>query len=101
MTVMAGNERGGGGSSPTNPKTGLAGNRKTKNAGHLRNWSNRGKTCLLYGSGQSTEEFRVLKDYSAKYFAQQPHSDREARSNGKKNVVRLSSLMAQQKMWTA
>ena len=41
------------------------------------------KTILLHGPGHSFEECNVLKQYSKKYTAQQPHKDNEYRSGGK------------------
>ena len=58
---------------PKTPKTGCAGKRKTRNAGHPRDRPTGGKPCLLHGTGHSTEECKVLKDYSAKYSTQRPH----------------------------
>ena len=41
------------------------------------------KTCLLHGSGHSSDECKVLKVYSEKYAAQRPHKPTEALSGGK------------------
>ena len=49
-------------SSPTNPKKGRSGKRKTKNAGHPSDRPTGGKTCLLHGPRHSTEECKVLKE---------------------------------------
>ena len=48
--------------SPTNPETGRAGKRRTRNAYHPRDWATRGKTWLLHGPGNSTEYCKVMKD---------------------------------------
>ena len=37
---------------------------------------------MLHGPGHSTEECKVLKEYSAKYAVQQPHNEKEACSVG-------------------
>ena len=47
--------------SPTNPKMGRAGKRKTRNVAHLIDRPTGGKTCLFHGPGHSTEECKVLK----------------------------------------
>ena len=67
----------------TNPETGGAGKRKKINAVHPSDRPTRGKKCLLHGPGNSTEECKVLMDYSTKYAVQRPHRE-EARSSGNK-----------------
>ena len=37
-------------------------------------------TRFLHGPGHSSEEWKVLRDYSKKYTAQRPHKDNEAHS---------------------
>ena len=65
-------QKGGEYASPTNPRTGRAGKRKAKNAGHPIDLLAGGKTYLLHGTGHSIEECKLLKDYSKKYAIQQP-----------------------------
>ena len=81
---------------PTNPETGRAGKSNTRNAGHPGDCTTGGKKCFLNSPGHSTEECKVLKDYSTKYATERPHKE-EAYSSGNKNVVRTSSLTAKQK----
>ena len=66
--------RGGESNSPTNPEKGRVGKRKSKNAGHPSDRPTRWTTCLLHGPGHYTEEYRVLRHYSAKNAAQRPHN---------------------------
>ena len=40
---------------------------------------------MLHGPGQSTEDWKVLKEYSAKYASQRPYNEKESRSGGNKN----------------
>ena len=54
-----------------------------------KNTTSSDKTCLMHGPGHSPEECKVLKEYSKKYTPHQPHKDTEARSSGRKNVIRL------------
>ena len=65
--------KGGEAASPTNTEKGRTGKRKTINAGDPSYRTTGGKTCLLHGPGNSTEECKVLKDYFKKYAAQRPH----------------------------
>ena len=62
--------------STTNPKKGHAGKRKTKIAVYLIDQPTGGKTCLLHGPGYSMEDCKLLKKYSSKYAAQQPHHEK-------------------------
>ena len=39
---------------------------------------------MLHGPGQSTEDWKVLKEYSAKYASQRPYNEKESRSGGNK-----------------
>ena len=75
--------KGGEAASPTNPDTSRTGKRKTRNAGHPSDRLTRGKTCLLHGTGHSTEECKGLKGYSTEYTVQRPHKE-EACSGGNK-----------------
>ena len=43
------------------------------------------KTRLLHGTGHSSVDCRVLKEYSKKYATQQSHKENEAWSGGKIN----------------
>ena len=40
-------------------------------------------TCLLHGPGHSSEDCKVLKEYSKNYSVQRPHNEHEACSGGK------------------
>ena len=68
-----GKRKGGESASPTNPETGRAGKRKTRNAVHPIYHPTGGKICLVHGPGHSEEQCKLLKDYSAKYSDQQPN----------------------------
>ena len=46
------------------------------------------KTRLLHGTGHSSVDCRVLKEYSKKYATQQSHKESEAWSGGKINRVK-------------
>ena len=59
--------------------------------------ANRRKNMLVAWPGNYIEECKFLKEYFAKYTAQRPHYEKKSRSSGNKNVVRPSSLKAQQK----
>ena len=48
----------------TNPKKGCIGKCKKNYAGHPSDAPTGGKTCLLHGPGHSTEECKVLQEYS-------------------------------------
>ena len=37
-------------------------------------------TCLLHGPGHSSEDCKVIKEYSKKYAVQRPQKENEARS---------------------
>ena len=66
---------GGESASPTNPVKGRAVNFKKNHAGHPNNGPDVAKnTCLLHVPSHSTEEFKVLKEYSQKYAVQRPHN---------------------------
>ena len=54
--------KGGEAASPTNTEKIRAGKHKTRNVGHPSDRPIRGKTCLLHGPGNSTEECKVLKN---------------------------------------
>ena len=45
------------------------------------------KKWLVHGPGHSTEEWKVLKEYSGKYAVQRPHTKKQARSSGKKQAL--------------
>ena len=78
------NRKGGESALPTNPEKGRAVKRKTKNAvSPIKKMTSVDKTCFLHVPGHSSEEFKLLKRYSKKYSAQQPHKDSESRSGGK------------------
>ena len=61
--------------SPTNPETGRSVKLKTRNTGHPIDRPTGGKKCLLHCPGHSTEECKVLKDYSTNYATQRPHKE--------------------------
>ena len=66
------------------PKKGRSGKRKTKNSvSPSENTTGVDKTCLLHGPGHSSEECKVLQEYSKKQTAQRPHKENEACSEGK------------------
>ena len=66
------------------PKKGSSGKRKTKNSvSPSENTTGVDKTCLLHGPGHSSEECKVLQEYSKKQTAQRPHKENEACSEGK------------------
>ena len=76
--------KGGESTSPTNPKKVRARNCTTKNAGHTSDGPTGAKnTCLLHEPRNSSEEYKLIKIYSEKYSAQQPHKEKEACSGGK------------------
>ena len=61
VTVMSG-KKGGEYASPTNPKNVRGGKRRTRTAVSLsEKTTGAGKTCLLHGPGQSSEECKLLK----------------------------------------
>ena len=83
---------GGESASTTNPKKGCSGKRKKNHAVHPSNCPTSDKTCLVHGSGNSTEDCKVLKEYSEKYHTQL--NCKEARYGGKKNHGKYVKLDA-------
>ena len=57
---------------PTNLEKSHNGKRKTNHSGHQSDWPTGAKTCLVHGTRHSTEESKVLKEYSEKYATQRP-----------------------------
>ena len=75
---------GGESTSPTNPEKICAGKCKTNNVVYLSNYMiSATNKCLLHGPIHSSEECKVLKEYSKKYAVQQPHKEHEAISGRK------------------
>ena len=48
---------------------------------------------MLHGPGHSSEDFKVLQDYSENHITQRPFKDKQARSGGNKcgKTVKLKS----------
>ena len=79
------NKKGGASASPSNPDQGRADKRKIINAGHPSNeLTGAKKTCLLHGSGHSSEECKFLLEYTEKCSAQHTYKDKQACSVGNK-----------------
>ena len=69
--------------STSNPNKGCAGNRKRNDAIHLSDApTGAKKTCLLHGPRHSSEECKVLKEYTEKRSMQNPHKEKEAHPRG-------------------
>ena len=68
--------KGGEAASPTNPEKGRAGKLKKNYAGHPSDRMTSDKTCVLHGPRHSTEECKLLKEYSKKYAMQRPYKEK-------------------------
>ena len=68
--------KGGKPASPTNPKKGSAGKRKKKKSSTSKQLDGRKKTWFLHGPGHSSEECKLLKDYSQKYAVQRTKKEK-------------------------
>ena len=91
---------GGASALPSNPEQGCTGKRKRINAGHLSDeLKGSKKTCLFHGPGHSSEECKVLHEYTKKRSAQLTYKDNQGRYGGNK-AAKQSSLRAPQKRWT-
>ena len=79
-------QKGGVSTFPTNTEMVRAGKRKKNYAGHLSDQTTGGKTCLLHIPENSTEECKVLNDYSKRHAVKRPHNEKEACSGGNKLI---------------
>ena len=72
---------------PSKTEKGNSGKCKRNYAGHPSDDPTGAKnTCLLHGSRHSSEECRVLKEYTKKRSAQHPYKDKQACSGGNKRA---------------
>ena len=70
-------QKGEGSASPSNPEKGRADKRKRNDAGHPSNAPNgKKKTCIFNGPGHSSEECKVIREYSEKHVEQRPFKDK-------------------------
>ena len=80
------NKKGGGAASLSSPKNGRTGKRKGNDTEHPRYApTGANNTCMLHGPGHSSEECKVLKEYSKNHIAQQSFKDKQAHSVGNKS----------------
>ena len=78
-------KKGGPSASPSNPKKGRTVKCNRNDAGHPRDEPTDAKNiCMLHGPRHSSEECKVLQDYSKKHIAQQLFEDEKARSGDNK-----------------
>ena len=77
---------------PTNPRKGRAGKFKKNYAGHSSDQTTGDKICLVHFPRHSTEECKVLKEYTKKYAVRKPYKDKEAYCGGNKNSGKIVKL---------
>ena len=81
-------KKGGASASQSNPRQGCSDKCNRSNAGHPSDEPTRAKkTCLLHGPGQSSEEYKVIREYTEKRSAQLTYQDKQARSGGNKHGI--------------
>ena len=77
--------KGGGAASQSNPEKGRAVKCKKNDGSHPSDVPTDVKnTCILYGPGISSKEWKFLKDNYKKHGVQRPFKEKSARSGGKK-----------------
>ena len=87
-------QKGGGSAQPSNLENGLAGKRKGNDAGHTSDaLTGEKNTVMLHGPGHSSEQFKVLQEYSKNHIVQQPFKDKQAlsSSNKRRKTVKFKS----------
>ena len=77
------------------PKKGHSGKRKTKHEVHSSDRPTGAKICFVHGPGHSTEDCKVLKEFSKNYAAQRTHKEKEAWSGGNKKRTKTVKFDSQ------
>ena len=81
------NKKEGASTSPSNLEQGRPDKRKRSNAGHPSDEPTGAKnTCLLHGPGNSSKEYKFIREYTKKRSEQHTYKDKQARSGSNKRT---------------